>query len=701
MIALLGEGPLNGIVREDDQIWTTTGIQFPRDNPPLVYLDNKLWTEYSGVQIWFYDGASDQELCNHLASNDTAFDQYMRHTAYLYIGMVYNTDVQEFSGMPDITVTYSGLKIDNPISGETEWSNNAALCTYDFMSRPSTRGGMGLPDSVFHKHSLADAIDYCDTMGWTANFPITDNNYAADNLELLLACWRGAIVQSVSQFKFLYYDLRYESTVMTLTDADIVDNTLHIEQPDEPLPNAIRIKYHDEIDRYVLKDYVYTDTTALANDGDRREIEVKLYGLTRRAKFLSMGYYLLERARNNRVVSFTGSRRTIALEPMDIITLTHEMPGWAGVPLRVVSSDPDMNTMTNRISAVMESNYFYNSSYQDVIEDLWLTSLPSPTDPVPSVTEVNLVPETYTFRGKAMTRLIVEFDPPDESEYPWWDGAQVFVKIDDGGWLNKTRVYSDYVIDPVQEGSTYYIKLRSWNEWGRRQPMEGLAVYKKFIVGAIDVPSDLDSMTATAAGDAVAIYADSIEDADVAYYEIRFGDTWDSAIFMSASLRPSLRLTGVRPGTHKFWMSPVRLTTSGNPIYSDNPVYAQVTVYRPPGYATAGSSPPEATQSWDYEGIGTHDNTEHNLIDTTSYLICSHNAGVLTGTWTSPAWDLSSAKIVRVWGRFYHQSNFQRHNIRRCGRDGIILRRLGRIDKIVCGDISTHGGGAVERHLEA
>jgi hypothetical protein len=57
------------------------------------------------------------------------------------------------------------------------------------------------------------------------------------------------------------------------------------------------------------------------------------------------------------------------------------------------------------------------------------------------------------------------------------------------------------------------------------------------------------------------------------------------------------------------------------------------------------------TWSWDFT-TGTHSNTEHATYNSQDALRCSHTGGVLTGTWTSPEYDMGSIKTVRVWGDF-------------------------------------------------
>ena len=114
LLCAIGEGQLSGIVREDGTVWTDTATEAPTTNPPLIYFDDSIWTDYATAgsvyaAIMFYDGASDQISSAALRSANPADDQLfataMRHTAYLYL--VYYYDREKFNSMPKITASRS------------------------------------------------------------------------------------------------------------------------------------------------------------------------------------------------------------------------------------------------------------------------------------------------------------------------------------------------------------------------------------------------------------------------------------------------------------------------------------------------------------------------------------------------------------------------------------------------------------------
>jgi len=650
MICELGEGPINGIVREDDTVYTTTGSNLPTSNPPKVYLDDILFTKYNSdnVRIEFFNGASDQSICSTLESATSKWDQLLRYTAYLYVRLKY--DPAEFNSEPNITAEIQGQKIYNPVTETTAYTNNPALCAYDYLTRPSSRGGIGISASRVGTASLSTAIDYCTAKGWTCNMPINQNQAVADNLGLIFNNFRGDIIQSGDEFKIKFRDLNYESVVMSLGEGDVIRNndgfsTLEIVQPDAARrPNAIRATHLSTEKQYKADDVITSDATAITAEGDLREQKLEVLGLSEPELVQKMSNYHLERGRLNKTVSFIAGSKAMALESMDLIEFDHTMPNWTDQVLRVESC-PINGDHTVSLSLIEEDDTFYDDTYNLTAHDYDSTDLPGPLDPVPSVVDVSHAEVVYYYRNRSFTRWEIDFDAPAAADYPWWDYAEIWLKIGSGGdWRYMTRCDTNYQVDPVEEGETYYLKIRSISVFGVKEDFDSCTTVSQTIIGVTSAPSSLSAITAIANGDSVSIYGTPITDPDIEGYEIRLGAAWSGGIFVSFNKNISLRLNGVRPGTHTFWAA--AKDNAGN--YSGTPVSATVTVFVPPGFselATYGS------WAWDFTS-GTHDNTEHDTYDAEDAMKCSHTSGVLTGDWTSATYDLNSLEKVRIWGDF-------------------------------------------------
>jgi len=653
IICEIGEGPIAGIMRDDDKtLYNTTATELPSDNPPKVYLDDILWTDYNDlVYLEFFNGGSTQTVSTTLetatSGTDTEWDQALRYTSYLLLRLEYDRD--QFNGEPEVTVEIQGLYVSNPLTAITEYTNNPALCAYDFMTRSSERGGLGISADRIDIPSLEDSVDYCTDKEWTCNMPIVEDVAAIDNLNQILMNFRGDIIQSSDKFKIKFRDLNTESVSMALDMDDVlrrddVKSSLTIEQPySGNRPNAIRATHYSKEKNYKVDDIITSDATAISAEGDLREEQIELFGLSEPKDVQKMSNYYLERLRLNRRASFTAVNRTMALEPLDLITLTHTMPGWTAQTLRILGIGIN-GDFTVSLDCIEEADTLYDDTYNLTAHDYDITNLPRPTDDVSPVINVTHTPETYFHRLRTFTRWLIDFDPPAATDYPFWDYAEIWLKIGSGEWRYMTNCRTNYQVDPVEEGETYYIKIRSVSTFGMKENFDSTRVWEDTISLATTAPDSLSAIIAIANGDSVSIYGTPLTDPDIEGYEIRLGDTWASGIFVSFNKNISLRLNGVRPGTHTFWAA--AKDNGGN--YSPTPVSATVEVFIPPGYselATYGS------WSWDF-GSGTFVNTEQVTFETEDSLKCSHTSSVLTGTYTSGIHDLNAVEKVRIWGDF-------------------------------------------------
>lgn len=643
LIFSLGEGELNKIIQVDEV--------------DQIFLNDQLYTESDFKDNFYYEffnGSVTQDVC---ASLHTAYPDWtdpMRYTSYLYCRFEYDRD--KFVAIPTVTVVLEALKVKD-FSVESIYADmpmiytsNLAYCVYDMLTRPSVRGGKGLDPTRIDLPSFRDAADYYDTYGWTCNMSVDIDQSIEDNIAMLLVNGRSDIIYSDGKFKLKFRDTREESVCMQIGEDDVIqygkESTMEI-SPAATLfrrPNAIKATFINKEKNYHRDEKVYRDDDAYDVEGDYRETAIELLGLSSLDKVIPMSYYYLERERWGHIVNMVVSNKALSLEPMDLIEITHRMPGWtdASKPMyrvEIAQLQEDGNVV---LVLLQEHDDLYNDDYDIDTQELFFTSLLSPSAPVQSVINVSHSEEVYYYRGRSFTRWKIDFDSPLVTAYPFWDYAEIWLKIGAGGYKYMTKTTSDYQLDPVEEGETYYIKIRSVSIFGVKEDFDSASTVSKQIVGKTDVPANMTAITAVASGDTVNIYGDEVDDPDIAGYEIRLGSAWSGGIFIAFNETPNFRLSGIKPGTFTFWCCPK--DNSGN--YAATPVSATVTVFYPPGYTDKN------TWSWDYNGIGSHDNTEYIFYGGYDCLKCSHTAGLLVGTWTSPEYDLGSEKIVRVWGDF-------------------------------------------------
>ena len=648
IIGEIGEGPIHQIHQEG-------GID-------QFFLGDKLYTEYGDLVYYeFFQGTSTQTVCTGKpgVGMPAEWDHALRYTSYIYVCLEWDPDV--FQRLPAFTLVLEGLEVYDPVADFAAYSNNPALCTYDYLTRPKQRGGFGIdtwygpvpvsPDLDIN--SFDDGKDYCATKGWTVNMPLRADVNTDAHLDALLANFRGQIIDSDGLHKLRYADLNYEAVVMTLDEDDIVsgahESTLKIAPRADIIdrPNAVRASFYNPEKKYTLDEYLYVDETALAAEGFLVEMKVNLHGLSSHATVQPMAWHLLERARWGNVATLIARPKAKQLEAMDLIQVTHRLPGWTNQMARVLAStvQTDHNVA---LVLIEESSYLYDDNYDAMSHDWYETTLPDPSAAVPNVVNVSQSEELYDERKRSRVRWIVDFEGPDPADYPWWSHAEIYLKIGEAGdWKYQTTSQGGYMVDPVQEGETYFLKMRSVSIYGTKEDINAAYSVSKTIQGKTAAPSDMTTLTAVVVNDSVNVVGDEVSDADIFGYEFRLSgqgnSAWEGAFFLEVNSKPTFSRSGMRSGSFRIFCSP--LDTSG--YYSDNPVSQTFSLDDPKGYSLL------QTEDIDQDDAGdSFDNCEMYDQGAGDYALRVTHGGGLAGTYTSREIDLGAVRAVRVQGDF-------------------------------------------------
>lgn len=624
MVITLAEGECQGIKQVD-------GVD-------QLFLNDTLYTEYGSlVSYTFHNGASDQTYDTDLNAIDSSWTDNMRNTCYLVISIDY--DQNQFQSIPSVTVILQGRKVYDPRTDTTAYSANAALCLYDYMTASGDLYGMGIAAANMNATSVNAAANYCDTKSFTFNGIISPDDNAMDVMNKICTHFRGQVVWFGGSFYFPYADLNYESSVMTLTDEHIACDEkgrpmITVTQPGRAnRPDALRIKYIDPEKNYTEDEIIVGETTGYVQD-------LNLDGSNTKEQSVILGTYNLERAQLDRGVSGTFRDNAIQLDPHDLITFNCTALGISNALMRVTEAKIQPGGLIN-LSLVYEDADLYDDTYNIKTEDVYECNFATPTDAPPNVSNVTMTETTYEERLRRRTRLVVSFDEP--TDYGWFDHVEVWISFDNTNWTHAFNASDDFMIDPVEEGKLYYLRLKSVNIWGVKQADADDLKLSRTIAGHTAVPDSVAALQYTVNANSVTLYADPVDDSDVECYEIRLGTSWESATFLAALNRPNYYLYGVKPGTHTFLIN----TKGNNGLYGANPRSATVTLPVPHGWSVQGTTTDDYTS-----GTATFTNTEHTTYGGEDYLKCSHTGGTLTGTYLSDVIDLSTSaeRLIYISG---------------------------------------------------
>jgi hypothetical protein len=183
-----------------------------------VYLDDVASTDarFSGlVTIEKHLGTDTQDASAALqaaVSGWTAAHQG-KGVAYVYLRLAWRQEAFP-SGLPTVTFDVDGKLVTDLRTGGVTFSNNPALCIYDYLT--NGRYGRGFAASLIEEWSFKDAANYCDTRvsvpGAGSPNPDSQKRYTCDgvlkpddgwleNLRGLLSSCRGTLVFSGGQYK--------------------------------------------------------------------------------------------------------------------------------------------------------------------------------------------------------------------------------------------------------------------------------------------------------------------------------------------------------------------------------------------------------------------------------------------------------------------------------------------------------------------
>ncbi len=453
LVQTLCEGPIEGI--------TTDSGYYD------IYIDDVVLNDFDGypsdIAVWPYTGTSSQTYNLQLNAVKGAWVDNMRYTAYIVYKLTYNTDI--YSHLPIRTSKIKGLLLYDFRTTSTAYSTNGVLALYDYMT--NTRYGMGFNSSQFDITSWTAAANYIDSKGWAFNMVFTENDTSLDIIETILTHIRCQLLEYNGYFYLKYLDMNLESSVMTLTEDDIMrdddgKSTITVSEPTRfNKPDGAKIQYIDASKGY-NPDMIYIGDV----NGQIRQID--LLGCTDRDTAMELGFFYLEREKLNRVVSGTFHERCVVLEPHDVITLSCTWMGLNSQEMRVVSAAirPDG---TVDLQLIYESDDLYNTTYDANIDSAYVCNVPDPMTESQSVTNVSVTWDGADGSTAYLGRLHITYDPPTTGT---WEYSRIYLSTDGGStWVYwGTDTSGDFYIDGLgtywDYGDTVDVLITSVNTAG-------------------------------------------------------------------------------------------------------------------------------------------------------------------------------------------------------------------------------------------
>jgi hypothetical protein len=363
-----------------------------------------------------YTGSATQTYCTELASE---FNQWkstakLKNVAYAYVRLQQNKDVDWWQGEPSISADIKGLKVLDVRDGLVKYSQNLALCTYDYLTNAAY--GKGIAPSKINTASFIAEADFIESerrytktlyrtwfdkesRTWNENIIGTENAVVTENLmscnisldpektlkknvEILLGGMRAILPETNGQYRLSIE--KDDAPVFAFTKDNLVGGVQCQGGSQSDRYNQVIIKFRNELTGED-DEAVYPSDDALHQQWKSEDLGKLLLGefdfdtINNKAEALQMGHVICHRSRDLIGALFNGLPETIEVEAGDVVTLPSKIMGWNAKPFRIESVEIDLTTGEIAFQAVEHQNTIYPWAIGDVIENYADTSFALPS----------------------------------------------------------------------------------------------------------------------------------------------------------------------------------------------------------------------------------------------------------------------------------------------------------------------------------
>lgn len=511
-----------------------------------------------------------------------------------YIAIRLKWDQDQFSGIPDITALVKGKKVFDPRTNTVGWSDNPALCILDYLR--NERYGKGLPDanldwvvSSTTQGSFNVAAEDIESFTVTpysggpsglqlfkCNAVVDTDDPIFQNLEKLLLCCRGFLPYQNGKYS-LYIDQAVDAIdySIQLNESQILDGISIQSEKKEDKFNRVICKFPNPETKYQPDQAIWPTASDLDGNGDSYEDlflaedddevlvdEIDLEHITNFYAARDFARIFCLRSRNALRVAFTATSEAIDARVGDVISITHDTPGWINKPFQVESISLKYDGTVDLQCVEYDSTlYAYDAASEETTYAD--TDLPDPFD-VDAPTVFAATPGAEVLSDGSINSYV---------DLTWTASQDAFVSyyevkvIGNQPSFDKQSFYEETAATAIRfngltSGLDYTAKIRAVNTLGVRS---GEVSANFTAVGDAIAPGAPTNVTAQGGLQKVDVFWTNPTDKDLAYVEVkRSGNSTEAnAVIVGRSAGTSF--TDPRPrGTANYWYWVRSVDTSGN-----------------------------------------------------------------------------------------------------------------------------------------
>ena len=305
------------------------------------------------VNISFYKGdqtTADSALVSASNSKWTA-NHKLLDTAYMVVKLTH--DPEKFSsGLPNISTIIRGKKVLDPSNNSTAWSQNPALCIYDYLR--DTKYGLSETAVNILTSSVTTAKGVCDeaiTLSaggtqprYTIDGVVDTANSIKANIETMIGSMAGRLVYSGGKFEV--HAGEYIAPSITVDESQIIGEiTVQTKQSRRNAFNGVKGVFLSEEDNYILADYPAQISSAYAvQDGDPIYLDMALPYTSNNVRAQRLAKLALFRSRQQEAITIPCNLSALRFKIGDNISVTNTRLGYNQKVFEVVGYAMDFSS---------------------------------------------------------------------------------------------------------------------------------------------------------------------------------------------------------------------------------------------------------------------------------------------------------------------------------------------------------------------
>ena len=437
------------------------------------------WQPYLDVNVHLGDQtAADAELVSR--SSKWTTDHKLLDTAYVYIRLKY--DAEFFAnGLPNISATIRGKKVLNPVTSVTEWTQNPALCVYDYLR--DTKYGLAESASDINSAALATAISLCDQdvpleaggnqARYTLDGLIDSANSKKENIEAMLSSMAGKLVYSSGEY--FISGGAYVAPSVTIDESVMVGGIeVQTKQSRRGLYNGVKGVFRSEEDDYNVADYpAQLSSTFSTEDGDPIYLDMALPFTTNNIRAQRIAKLALLQSRQQTTISVPCNLTALKFRAGDTVMITNAKMGWSQKVFQVIGYDLSLSSsgeIVVNVQAIETAAAIYSWASSD--EEDYLAggelALYDGKTAQPPVAPLGLsASSTVNADGTVTPTINVSWTAASDSFTDYYL-VQWYNSTTGGTAVNSSTKTTAFTIGPVEPANTYAVSVYAYNGLGVR-----------------------------------------------------------------------------------------------------------------------------------------------------------------------------------------------------------------------------------------